>query len=250
MSDKPNYPERKRTLLDYIGLTGEKLEGADWRPTMKFFVTTDKMAGNVVRMEVKTNLPNDTNYGKIQYNMDIRRFSVFVNMLQQIIEGPPGQQIKYEFRQKRYVRATNKRSDEAMLDVAIVIGKNSEGVVGLKLLSWEKSRPDVPFVISLPYEDLIYANGKPMEKGKASELAAKGLLRNLDTLGQQILERLWVEPEKKGANGAGAGGNKGQQQQRGGQGQNRNEESGDFSSSFDGNEVLDDAGTFDTSFDF
>jgi len=220
--------ERVKNILDHRKLSLSVPCPGD---TSKNSTLMWMLVANNPRMVVWTNDPNDTGeangYGKITANLDAAIFTMFLNMLGEIIEK--------EGEQKEYVTCMNyifpggKRSDRPVLVSTLYCGKDKEGMIWVSLVA--KNRPIIKFVFGEnEFHHFFNGDGTPADKAKVSQRYARAYIRLLYGLMEHLMVTNYVEPPKRdaGAAAAAAGGNSSYGNKSQGQRQNTNQQDDDI----------------------
>lgn len=187
----------------------DPVEGAQKRPSMRVGVY-----GNVPRITVKTNLPNDLNHGKIDFNMDLATFSVGMAYLQDLVEGkdvPP--EWKFEY-QDDFV--AGKKLDKVITISTWVIGKAQDGRIYMAVISGQTQRPRIRFFFGpTKYHNIKNGDGSQVSADKISAAYARGFARSTEQLAYILLGGPSFDPNAKNVanpanfNGGQGGGNGG-----------------------------------------
>ena len=156
------------------------------------------LVANNPRLVVWTNDPSDTgeanNYGKIQANLDLPTFVVFLNVLADVIDG--ANDSKQYVENYNYIFPGGKRSDSPVLISTLYCGKDKDGIVWMSLIA--KNRPAIKFVFGEgQFHHFHNKDGSAAEKSKVSQLYAAAHIRILYGFMEQLAVSNYVEPEKK-----------------------------------------------------
>lgn len=218
----------------------DPVEGGTKRPSMRIGVY-----GNVPRITVKTNVQNDINHGKIDFNMDLATFAVGMAYLQDLVEGKDvPSELKLEY-QDDFV--AGKKLDKIITLSTWVIGKAQDGRIYMAVISSQQSRPRIRFFFGpTKYHNLKNGDGSNLDAGKISAAYARGFARSSEQLVYILLGGPSFDPNAKnvanpanfgGGNGGGGfkGGNGGggyQKPQYGGGSKPASQGSNNFDSNF------------------
>lgn len=186
----------------------DPVEGAQKRPSMRVGVY-----GNVPRITVKTNLPNDLNHGKIDFNMDLATFAVGMAYLQDLVEGKDvPQEQKFEY-QDDFV--AGKKLDKIITLSTWVIGKAADGRIYMAVISSQSQRPRIRFFFGpTKYHNIKNGDGSQVGVDKISAAYARGFARSSEQLVYILLGGPSFDPNAKNvANPANFGGGAGGGQQ-------------------------------------
>lgn len=213
MSQQQNFPAPTLNVFSVMSnwMFADPVEGAQKRPSMRVGVF-----GNVPRITVKTNLPNDINHGKIDFNMDLATFAVGMAYLQDLVEGKDvPQEMKYEY-QDDFV--AGKKLDKIITLSTWVIGKATDGRIYMAVISSQASRPRIRFFFGpTKYHNVKLGDGSQLGADKMSAAYARGFARSSEQLVYILLGGPSFDPNAKNvANPANFAGGSGGGQQGGG----------------------------------
>lgn len=196
-------------------LYAQPVQGSTRRPNLRI-----KVMGNVPRITVKTNVDNDKNYGKIDFQTDMQTFAVFVHKLNAMAEGTD-QSEGYMF---DYVDdfLNGKKLDAPIVISTLRVGRDKEtGRIYIAILSGDKSRPRIQFFFGpSKYHNIRNADGSALSAKEMSESYAIGFIKPASELVYTYLVKNFDEdaknvPKPQGAPGGNQGG--GGNYNRGGQ---------------------------------
>jgi len=182
----------------------DPVDGAQKRPSMRVGVF-----GNVPRITVKTNLPNDLNHGKIDFNMDLATFAVGMAYLQDLVEGKDvPQEQKFEY-QDDFV--AGKKLDKIITLATWVIGKAADGRIYMAVISSQAQRPRIRFFFGpTKYHNIKNGDGSQVGADLISAAYARGFARSTEQLVYILLGGPSFDPNAKNvANPANFGGGQG-----------------------------------------
>lgn len=193
----------------------EPVEGATKRPNLRFNVI-----GNVPRIVVRTNLPNDLNYGRIDFKTDLATFATAMAYGQRLAKGDDVPQERRFVYQDNFV--AGKRLDKAMVLSTLVIGREQEsGRIYIAVLSSQQQRPRIRFFFGpSQFHDILNGDGSPITPKEMSEAYAEGFLMAAYDLVKQLLVTTFDENARNVANpahfnqGSGPSANSGGYQQK------------------------------------
>lgn len=115
----------------------DPVNGAQKRPSFRM-----KVLGNVPRFIVKTNVPDDKNHGKIEFNTDIETFAAITTLLADLGEGKL--EGSYSFEYNDHIFTNGQRSDKPVTKATIRLGKDAEsGRIYIAVLGYQ--RPMIRF---------------------------------------------------------------------------------------------------------
>lgn len=213
--------QRPKNALDEwkLRLHGEPQQGSSKKPHLSFAVVK-----NQVHAIVRTNVPNDKDYGRIIAKMDSPTFFTMLVMLDDIAEGkgPLAEGMRQENKNHKFVNGA--RSKEALVESWCLVGKEEDGRYYLSVLDYNKERPRIKFYfMPTEYHSLAKRDGSALSPGEVSHMYLRGWVKLLTNLVPVVLANEYVEPPPiEDRNGGGGGGN---YQNRGGNNggyQNRN----------------------------
>lgn len=197
-------------------LHAEPVEGSQKRPNLRFNVI-----GNVPRISVRTNVPNDPQYGRIDFKTDLATFAAAMHYANQLATGadvPQERRFTYE---DDFL--AGKKLDKPMVLSTLMIGREAEsGRIYIAIISSQQQRPRIRFFFGpSKYHNILNGDGTQITPKEMSEAYAIGFLKPAEQLVYQLLVKDFDENAKNVANPANFTQGAGQQQQRGGQQQQR-----------------------------
>lgn len=212
MSDQPNRPAFAPNPLDVMStwLFAEPVAGSTRRPNLRI-----KVMGNVPRITVKTNVQDDKNHGKIDFNTDLATFSVIMHKIEQMAEGKDDKGFTAEYNDDF---VAGKKLDRPMTLASVKVGKDRDtGKLFLAVLS--NNRPKIQFFFGpSKYHALKHGDGSMMTDAEVSAAYAIGFVKSMTPMVQALLVNEFNADAKNVAKApVGAGGGGGGFQQRGGQ---------------------------------
>lgn len=227
-------PARTGHLLQAFDqvILGAPVSGAQKPPRLTFGYYRGKP-----NISVKTNGPNDhMDDGKIRAEPTNPDFFAILAALEWLVNNPGENKFTCTLKAKRRVKG-GQMSDDKMVSVRILVGRDNNDVIYMAVMSWNKDRPVIKFPFLPVSDNFAEANwgnaaGEPLPNSKVSEFYAKGWL---DQLRHHIttLTRDNYEPPKPRDGGGGNGGggyNRGGGGGNGGGGYQRNNGGGGGSS--------------------
>lgn len=211
-------------------LHAEPVEGAQKRPNIRF-----QVLGNVPRIVVRTNLPNDINYGRIEFKTDLATFTAAMHYAQKLADNAPDVP-----QERRFVYQDDflagKRLDKTMVISQLVIGRDAQtSRLYMAIVSSQQQRPRIRFYFGpSKYHDILNEEGQSITPKEMSEMYAIGFLKPAYDLTTQLLMQDFDPNGRNVANPANFTNNTGggQQSQQGGfngGGQQRQQQSGGYS---------------------
>lgn len=232
-----NNPNQKppNVLNEFaLRLTGEKIGQQKRDPSLMLNVKRDGKSGPwCVQFEVRTNVENDKDYGKITFMLDLPTAFMVLDLIMKYADEAAanpseGDFAKIELASRRFMRSQNAMSKEPMNDGTIAVGRTSTGQIFIGVQSWDPDRPKCKFILR-PVVDfrravkLYKKDGTAWEDGPLSQLYARAWATGLT----KLLSQLYVSEftpapprEQQGGGGGqgGYGGNQGGNNNRGGGG--------------------------------
>lgn len=152
-----------------LKLIGPKQEGASKPPTLSVNVWR-----NNPRIEVKTNVPNDRDYGRINAPMDILSFNDLIEYIDIIANGPNGEMLPV----KNNVGAPGFEKQVS----TTIVGKDAEGRMYISVTA--KDRPKIKFVFK-PSNWHVFCKKDfvtPLSEAEVSVPSAKAWAKTFQTL--------------------------------------------------------------------
>jgi hypothetical protein len=198
-----------------LRLYAEPVNGGKKKPSLyvEFFE-------NNPRLVVKTNVDNDTDYGKIRAKLDMPYFFAMIDLLKSVIDGPNGQRPRFVNKTRKFLNNESKILDDSY----VLCGKDDNGVVFISVLAYNKERPKIKFEFGFnDYHTIVNHDGTPYDKGKWSQHCARGWVEVVSDVLKRTFSSNWEYVDyfaKKGDRKAG-GGNNNQGGNRGGGNQQR-----------------------------
>jgi uncharacterized membrane protein YgcG len=227
MADFNQANARKKTgLSEYnLRLVADPINGARRGPNMGFVVVK-----NNPHIEVRTNIENDKDYGRIIAKLDSPTFYAIIEAINEAPTWPNDKKVMWSINAHRFVN--RQRSKDPMLDAKVLVGKDKEGVVYMSVLSWDKERPLIKFPFRpAALHSVAHGDGTPLTAAEISVLYCRSWVRMLNNLVAHLLITEYVEPPppqqqqgggggfsggQGGSNGGGGYGNRGSFQGGGG----------------------------------
>lgn len=193
----------------------DPVAGATRRPNLRI-----RVVGNVPRISVRTNVPDDRNNGVIDFNTDLATFAVILRAIRDIADG------KVESRKFNYIDdfVAGKKLDKPVVVSTVHIGKDREsGRVFMSVLGY--NRPKIRFFFGpSKYHAMVNGDGSEISEAEVSAAYAHGFVDSYLPLVLQLLVTEFNPEAKNVAKPPSAQGGGGQ---RGGGGyQNRGGSSG------------------------
>lgn len=187
----------------------EPIAGGQKRPNFRM-----KVVGNVPRFVVKTNVPDDKNYGRIDFNCDLPTFAAIFAKLSDIATGKDEGSYTFDFIDHIFVNG--QRSAEPLVQASVRIGKDKEtGRVYLAVLGHQ--RPKIQFFFGpSKFHTVKRGDGSELTPAEVSAIYAIGFVQGYAPIIQQLLVTEFSEDAKNVAKPMGAPGAGGQQAGAGG----------------------------------
>lgn len=178
-------------------LHAEPVEGSTKRPNLRFNVI-----GNVPRISVRTNVPNDPQYGRIDFKTDLATFAAAMHYAKQLASGadvPQERRFTYE---DDFL--AGKKLDRPMVLSTLMIGREAEsGRIYIGVISSQQQRPRIRFFFGpSKYHSILNGDGTPITPKEMSEAYAMGFLVPAEQLTYQLLIKDFDENAKNVANPA------------------------------------------------
>lgn len=152
-------------------LYADPVEGATKRPNLRFDVIR-----NVPRITVRTNVPNDLNYGRIEFNTDLATFAAAMAYGQRLAKGEDVPQEQRYVYQDDFV--AGKRLDKVMTLSTLIIGREKEsGRMYIAVISSQQQRPRIRFFFGpSKFHNILNGDGSPLSPKDMSSAYALGFL--------------------------------------------------------------------------
>lgn len=160
----------------------DPVEGATKRPNLRFDVIR-----NVPRITVRTNVPNDLNYGRIEFNTDLATFAAAMAYGQRLARGEDVPQEQRYVYQDDFV--AGKRLDNVMTLSTLIIGREKDsGRIYIAVISSQQQRPRIRFFFGpSKYHNILNGDGSPLSPKDLSESYALGFLESAYSLVKTLL---------------------------------------------------------------
>lgn len=231
-----NGPQTPRKLTHFDvktnWLRAKPPEGAKSAPTMRF-----RTIGNQPRIVVKTQVPNDKDYGTISFNTDS---PTFFSILKTILDVADGKLTDtYTFEYKTLWMGKQKLDAPATISEFIVGRDEKHGRVYVAVTA--RQRPRIQFFFGPSLSHGLLVNGEKADPKLLSEVYAKGFVEYIGPIVQQMMVDEFDEtkndvakpPGENGFNNNGGGNN--YQRGNGGGGNNYQRSNGGGNSGGGGN---------------
>lgn len=216
-NNQPNRAPIKLTPLDVFSnwLYAEPVAGATKRANFRL-----KVLGNVPRFIVKTNVPDDKNNGRIEFNTDIATFAVVVDFINDLAEGKEEGSYTLEYNDHVF-SSGGQRSEKPVTKATIKIGKEKDtGRIFIAVLGY--NRPKIQFFFGPSnFHALKSGDGSELDAGFVSQRYAKACAKSWSEQVINLINANFDEDAKNVAKAPAPPGQQGggQQRQGGGGGQ-------------------------------
>lgn len=216
MAEQQQRPPIKPTPLDVMStwLFTEPTAGATKRPNFRV-----KVIGNVPRFVVKTNVPDDKNNGRIDFNMDVSTFAVIMHKIEELAKGgDTGYDIEYvdDF-------IAGKKLDKPVTIATVKVGRDrSNGKIFIAVLGYQ--RPKIQFFFGpSKFHAIKNSDGSDLSEADVSNAYAMGFVKSFSPIVYNLLveefnpdaKNVAKAPAQQGG-GGGYGGNQGSNNSGGG----------------------------------
>lgn len=162
-----------------------------------------KVYQNNPRLEVRTNVPNDRDFGRITAALDTLTFFALSALIRRVAAGPSDTK---EFIENKSTFVNGQKVQTPEVVSKIVVGKDKEGVVYLAVTA--KDRPMFKFdILPSEWHYLKHGDGKPFEKDELSVIWAEGWCKTFEALVPFILHTEFKPAEFQPRPGGGGKGN-------------------------------------------
>lgn len=227
MSNQPQRAPLDPTILDVMSnwLYADPVPGNQRRPNLRV-----KAIGNVPRIQVKTNVENDKNHGRIDFNTDLATFAAMLAKLTAMADGSDTSD-GYNFDYKDNFLAGKKLDNEIVISTCQIGRDQATGRLYIAILSGDKSRPRIQFFFGpSKFHDIRRRDGSPLTPKDLSEAYAIGFSKPMASLVEKLLVSTFNPDARNVAKAPGM-------QQGGGQqgGYNQNQGGGQQSGGYNNN---------------
>lgn len=242
MNNQPQRAPLDPNIFDVMSnwLYADPVPGNQRRPNLRV-----KVIGNVPRIQVKTNVDNDKNHGRIDFQTDLFNFSTMLYRLKSMADGTDTTD-GYNFDYKDNFLAGKKLDNEIIISTAQIGRDQATGRLYIAILSGDKSRPRIQFFFGPSrFHDMRRRDGSPLTPKELSEAYALGFCKPVARLVEQLLLTTFNPDARNVAKapvpgGAGGGGNRNfGNQGGGGYNNNRQQQQQAAPSGFDDSAVMD-----------
>lgn len=183
MAEQTPRPPIKLTALDVMSnwLYSEgPIQGASRRANIRL-----KVLGNVPRIVVKTNVPDDKNNGRIEFKTDAPTMAVIFSTLMALGDGTASKD-HYDFEYNDYIFKDGKRSDNRLTLATCRIGvdRQSERIY-IAVLGY--NRPKVQFFFGPSEFHKVKTGGEELSQAEVSRAYAMGFARTFSNQVDHLL---------------------------------------------------------------
>lgn len=210
--DQPNRAPIKLTQFDVFSnwmYADAPVAGAQKPGTFRL-----KVLGNVPRFIVKTNVPDDKDYGKIEFNTDVPTFMAVIKLIEDLAEGREEGSFTLEYNDHVFM-AGGQRSEKPVTKASIKIGKDKDsGRIYIAVLGY--NRPKIQFFFGpAKRHDMKGGDGSAIDPGFVSRTYARACAAAWSELAMGLLNQNFDKEAKnvakpmgppQGNNGGGQGG--------------------------------------------
>lgn len=176
---QPSTPAKQNVLSEMnLKLTAAPQQGSKKKPTLAV-----KVYQNNPRLEVRTNVPNDKDFGRITAALNSITFFAMLDLIHKVSMG--AMDTKYSINNNS-MYINGQKMDQPTLATRIIVGKDKEGVTYIAVTA--KDRPMIKFEL-MPNEwhYLHGPDGQPASKELVSQAWAAGWCGLMKELVPQVL---------------------------------------------------------------
>lgn len=191
MAEPRAFPERKFNQEDMMNnwLYAKPVEQGGKRPNFRV-----RMAGNSPRFVVKTNVANDTNNGRIEFNMDYSTFNVIMDTIKKIAEGKITEKVSFDYKANFLA---GKKLDSMMTLSRVELGRHKDGRMYIAVRSTQNGRPAIAFTFEPSMNHgVAFIGDREITPKEISEMYALGFVRVHTQIMAQLLVRDFDEDGK------------------------------------------------------
>lgn len=221
----------KQTVLDVMSmwLYADPVQPDFKRPNFRV-----KLLGNVPRVTVKTNVPNDKDNGMINFQTDLDTFVVMLSVIKRMADGKldKGMTATYE---DDFV--AGRKLENSVVISKLMVDKDEKGRIYIAVIS--NNRPKIRFFFGpSKFHNLLHNDGTPVSEAEVSAAYAHAFATRTADLVGNLLSGEKFDPEarnvpKMPGQQGGQGGGGGNWQGGGNKGGNANYSQGGGNKSFD-----------------
>lgn len=184
-----NRPPIKPNALDVMStwMFADPVAAGSKRPNFRV-----KVIGNVPRFVVKTNVPDDKNNGRIDFNMDLPTFGAILYKLQQVVEGN-ADSFTFEYNDDFIA---GKKLDKPVTVASVKGGRDREsGRIYIAVLGYQ--RPKIQFFFGpSKFHALKLGDGSDLSGAEVSNAYTMGFVKMYSKLVGNLLDSNFNEDAK------------------------------------------------------
>lgn len=196
-------------------LYGPAVQGGKGRPTLTFGYVTRKFVNNMASITVKTNVPDDKDYGRITAEFPMAQMYTIFEMIEKA-----AREANYEQQSIRVYTdfAAGKKTDQPFPKANLIIGKEDDGRVYIALVA--KNRPNIKFHIGPEEFYKLVVNGQELTTAEYYGMYATGYIKMIRAIYDNVVSTEFIPwyPDNNGGgnNNNGGGGNNNNNSNNGG----------------------------------
>lgn len=208
MNDRVKQEPVKTALNDpKLKLYAPVLPGATQAPSLEW-----GYANNNPFILVRTNFPNDKDYGRIKAALDMPAFYETLALLEKVVATPEEVAYTMENKNKPWSREQGARVKDPILETTTVVGRDKEGKIFIAILHYDKSRPKVIFHFGHRMYHSVHKRNGDLSAAEVSNFAATGMITALREImgavaADQYVHKTMDSGNNKGDNRSQRGGN-------------------------------------------
>jgi hypothetical protein len=201
MNDRNQQQQAPKTAINdpKLKLYAPPLPGANQAPSLE-----PGYASNHPFLLVRTNFPNDKDYGRIKAGLDMPAFMETLGLIEKVVHTSDECSYTMENKNKPWSREQGGRVKEAILETTTIVGRDKEGRVFIAILHYDKSRPKVIFHFGSRMYHSITRRGGEITAAEQSNSAALAWVHTLRQLMPVVASQHYVnktmDPSKGGGN--------------------------------------------------
>lgn len=172
-----------------------------------------KVLGNVPRFTVKTNVPDDKDYGKIDFQTDVPTFMAVIKLIEDLAEGREEGSFTLEYNDHVFTSG-GQRSEKPVTKASIKIGKEKDsGRIYIAVLGY--NRPKIQFFFGpAKRHELKAGDGSALDIGFVSRVYARACAKSWSEIAVGLLNQNFDKDAKNVPKPMGPPQGNQQQQQR------------------------------------
>ena len=201
MNDRNQAQPAPKTVINdpKLKLYAPPLPGATQAPSLE-----PGYQNNNPNLMVRTNFPNDKDYGRIKAALDMPAFFETLGLIEKVVHTPDECSFTMENKNKPWSREQGGRVKDPIVETTTIVGRDKEGRVFIAILHYDKSRPKVIFHFgSRLYHSISRRGGEitVAEQSNSAALAWTHALRQLmPVVAAQHYVHKTMDPSKGGGN--------------------------------------------------